>query len=124
MLAKAIMARAPPEANVVINSITYSGAGCPDADVSTQVASDKTVATFLYDANIVSTTAPGTVKCALNINISVDGGWKYGVGKRIDVAGYVSTEAGVQAELDVKLTAGSGSVRGIFYLWLRTVAMF
>ncbi|EHK97049.1 hypothetical protein GLAREA_07378 [Glarea lozoyensis ATCC 20868] len=109
MLAKAIMARAPPEANVVINSITYSGAGCPDADVASQVSVDKTVAVFLYDANLVSTADPGTVKCALNLDISVVAGWKYGVGKSIDVAGYASTQVGVQAGVDVKLTTSTGS---------------
>lgn len=106
-VAKAIFARAPPEANAVLKSATASGTGCASNSASF-VFSDSAIVGF--DNMIVdSTEVDKTKRCVITIDLRLDTKWKYTINKATNMRGYVENEG---ASYTVAYTVGGTKVCG------------
>ncbi|KAK7188537.1 hypothetical protein DPSP01_005503 [Paraphaeosphaeria sporulosa] len=93
-VAKAIVARAPPEANVVLKSVTASGTGCSGNSASF-VLGIGDGATVGFDNMIVdSTQIDKTKRCVITLDLQLDSKWKYTINKATNVRGYVENDGG------------------------------
>ncbi|KAJ4293118.1 hypothetical protein N0V90_008400 [Kalmusia sp. IMI 367209] len=91
-IAKSIIARAPPEANVVLKSVTASGTGCAGNSASFVFQDDATVG---FDSMIVdSTQVDKTKRCVITIDLQLDPKWKYTINKATNLRGFIINEGG------------------------------
>ncbi|KAF1936580.1 hypothetical protein EJ02DRAFT_459422 [Clathrospora elynae] len=94
---------APPAGTVTIRGVTYGGTGCPQGTVSSQISSDRTIMTLIFDSYIASI-GPGIAvteqrkNCQLNVDIAYPGGFQYSI-LSADYRGYSSIQKGVQGTL-------------------------
>ncbi|KAL5465087.1 hypothetical protein PMIN06_000826 [Paraphaeosphaeria minitans] len=92
--AKAIVARAPPEANAVLKSVTASGTGCSENSASF-VFGIGDGATVGFDNMIVdSTQVDKTKRCVITLDLQLDSKWKYTINKATNIRGYVENDGG------------------------------
>lgn len=106
-LAKAIIARtAPPEAKVVLKSVTSSGSGCAANSAAFVFKDDATLA---FDAMLISgSDATKTKKCLITMDLQLDSKWQYTINKATDVRGFAQGDGG--ASYKVTYTAGGKTV--------------
>lgn len=88
---------------VTIRGVTYGGTGCPQGSVGTQISSDRTIVTLIFDSYVASI-GPGVAitesrkNCQLNVDIKYPGGFQYSV-LSADYRGYASLQKGVSGSL-------------------------
>lgn len=93
-IAKALVARAPPEANAVLKSVTASGTGCA-ANSASFVLGIGDGATVGFDNMILdSTQIDKTKRCVITLDLQLDSKWKYTINKATNVRGYVENDGG------------------------------
>jgi hypothetical protein len=117
-----ILARAPSDSNATVNSITYSGSGCPTSDSATVIWNYN--ATIAFDGLYVYSSdnpADATVQCTTTIDISLDPAWRYGVGTLTTFRGYLALPNGTSLSIQADYSIGNSSV-GFFFSFLRTLA--
>lgn len=92
-VARRIVARAPPEANAVLKSVTSSGTGCASNSAAFLIKDDATLA---FDSLIVDSTdvASASKKCLITIDLQLDPKWKYTINRASDVRGYTDGASG------------------------------
>jgi hypothetical protein len=89
----------PDPKDIQIQSVSFSGNGCPQGTVSTSISPDKTVVTFGFDG-FQTYIGPGvsptlkTKNCQLHLNLKYPGGFQFSV---VDSTyhGYAQLEKGV-----------------------------
>ena len=105
-LADSIVARAPPEANALLKSVTANGTGCTGNSASFVFGDSATVG---FDSMVVdSTQIDKTKRCVITFNLQLDSEWKYTINKATNVRGYVENDGG---SYKVKYSAGGKTVR-------------
>jgi hypothetical protein len=88
---------------VTIRGVSYGGTGCPQGTVSSQISSDRTIMTLIFDSYIASI-GPGISvteqrkNCQLNVDIAYPGGFQYSI-LSADYRGYSSIQKGVSGTL-------------------------
>jgi hypothetical protein len=88
---------------VKIRGVSYGGTGCPQGTMSSQINSDRTVMTLIFDAYIASI-GPGIAvteqrkNCQLNVDIQYPGGFQYSI-LSADYRGYSAIQKGVSGTL-------------------------
>jgi len=88
---------------VTIRGVSYGGTGCPQGSMSSQISSDRTIVTLIFDSYIASI-GPGISvteqrkNCQLNVDINYPGGFQYSV-LSADYRGYSSIQKGVSGTL-------------------------
>lgn len=88
---------------VKIRGVSYGGTGCPQGTMSSQINSDRTVMTLIFDAYIASI-GPGIAvteqrkNCQLNVDIEYPGGFQYSI-LSADYRGYSAIQKGVSGTL-------------------------
>jgi len=93
----------PPAGSVTIRDITYGGNGCTQGTMSSQLSSDRTTVTLIFDSYIASI-GPGIAvteqrkNCQLNIALNYPGGFQYSV-LSADYRGYAALQKGVSGVL-------------------------
>ncbi|KAF2260430.1 hypothetical protein CC78DRAFT_620261 [Lojkania enalia] len=86
-IAKAILSRAPIEANPVLKSVTSSGTGCASNSAAFIIEESATLA---FDSMVVNRNTVGLQKkCLIVLDLEVDPSWKYTINKASDLRGYV-----------------------------------
>ncbi|KAF2247553.1 hypothetical protein BU26DRAFT_349510 [Trematosphaeria pertusa] len=94
---------APPAGQVQIRGVTYGGTGCPQGSMSSQVSSDRTTMTLIFDEYIASI-GPGIAvteqrkNCQINVDLQYPGGFQYSV-LSADYRGYAAVQKGVTGTL-------------------------
>ncbi|KAF1955096.1 hypothetical protein CC80DRAFT_517280 [Byssothecium circinans] len=94
---------APPPGQVTIRGVTYGGTGCPQGTMSTQISSDRTTMTLIFDSYIASI-GPGVAvtenrkNCQLNVEVLYPGGFQFSV-LSADYRGYAAIQKGVEGTL-------------------------
>ena len=99
VMGPALYADAPDPNQVSIDSIDYSGNGCPFGSVVTNISDDAQAMTVLFDDFVVATDdAPNqsTIKksCNLDVNLRVPAGWSYGL-FCVDFRGYAGLDENI-----------------------------
>ncbi|KAF2006318.1 hypothetical protein P154DRAFT_529990 [Amniculicola lignicola CBS 123094] len=90
---------APPPGQVQIRGVAYGGNGCPQGTVSSQISSDRTIMTLIFDAYVASI-GPGVAltenrkNCQLNVDLLYPGGFQYSI-LSADYRGYAAIQKGV-----------------------------
>ncbi|KAF2000201.1 hypothetical protein P154DRAFT_620329 [Amniculicola lignicola CBS 123094] len=111
-VAKAIVARAPPEANAVIKSVTSSGTGCAGNSASFLIEEGATVA---FDAMVVDFTETNPAKsCLVILDLQLNPKWKYTINKATDIRGFIdgaSATYKVVYTVSGKTSQASGSIK-------------
>ncbi|KAF2476669.1 uncharacterized protein BDR25DRAFT_375720 [Lindgomyces ingoldianus] len=103
-IAKAIVARAPPEAKAVLKSTTSTGTGCGPNSAAFLINDNATVA---FDAMVVESTSKDlSKKCLITIDLQLDPKWKYTINKASDIRGYIDHG---NAKIKVLYTVGGDS---------------
>ncbi|EOA86682.1 hypothetical protein ACJQWK_08419 [Exserohilum turcicum] len=97
------LGEAPPPGQVKIRGVSYGGTGCPQGTVSSQISSDRTVMTLIFDSYIASIGPSVAVteqrkNCQLNVDIEYPGGFQYSI-LSADYRGYSNIEKGVTGTL-------------------------
>ncbi|ORY01280.1 hypothetical protein BCR34DRAFT_575018 [Clohesyomyces aquaticus] len=86
-IAKTMVARAPPEANAVLKSVTSAGTGCSGNSAQFII---KDNASMAFDSMIVeSGEADLSKKCVVTIDLQLDPAWKYTINKATTIRGFV-----------------------------------
>jgi len=94
---------APPAGTVVIKGVSYGGTGCPQGTMSSQISSDRSIVTLIFDSYIASI-GPGISvteqrkNCQLNVDLQYPGGFQYSI-LSADYRGYASIQKGVTGTL-------------------------
>jgi hypothetical protein len=94
---------APPAGSVKIRGVSYGGTGCPQGTMSSQISSDRSVVTLIFDSYIASI-GPGISvteqrkNCQLNVDLEYPGGFQYSV-LSADYRGYSAIQKGVTGTL-------------------------
>lgn len=89
----------PDPKQIQINSVSFSGNGCPQGSVSTSISPDKTVITFGFD-RFQTYIGPGvspaekTKNCQLHLNLKYPGGFQFSVVEST-YHGYAQLDKGV-----------------------------
>jgi len=97
------MADAPPPGSVTIKGVSYGGTGCPQGTMSSQISSDRSIVTLIFDSYIASV-GPGIAvteqrkNCQLNVDLVYPGGFQYSV-LSADYRGYSAIQKGVTGTL-------------------------
>lgn len=103
--ARALVARAPPEAKAVLKSVTSSGTGCSTNSGGFIFKDDATIA---FDSMLVESTMTNpSTHCLITIDLGLDSKWKYTINKATNIRGYVD---GGNAVYKVTYTAGGKTV--------------
>jgi len=93
----------PPAGTVQIKGVSYGGSGCPQGSVGSQISSDRTTMTLLFDSYTASI-GPGIPvndqrkNCQLNVDLTYPGGFQYSV-LSADYRGYAALQKGVSGTL-------------------------
>lgn len=105
-IARSIVARAPPEANATLRSVTSSGTGCASNSAAFLIKDDATLA---FDSLTVdsSSVAQASKKCLITLDLQLDPKWKYTINTATDVRGYTD---GASASFKAVYTVGGKSV--------------
>ena len=88
---------------VQIRGVTYGGTGCPQGTVGSQISSDRSILTLIFDSYIASI-GPGIAiteqrkNCQLNIDLLYPGGFQYSI-LSADYRGYSSIDKGISGTL-------------------------
>jgi hypothetical protein len=88
---------------VTIRGVTYGGTGCPQGSMSSQISSDRTIVTLIFDSYVASV-GPGVAatesrkNCQLNVDIKYPGGFQYSI-LSADYRGYAALQKGVSGTL-------------------------
>lgn len=90
---------APDARDIYVESIDYSGNGCPSGSVAINISDDGKAFTVLYDSFYVDfenarNPTRIVVTCNLGISLHVPQGWSYGLFS-LDTRGYASLDRGV-----------------------------
>ncbi|KAJ4364091.1 hypothetical protein N0V83_009546 [Neocucurbitaria cava] len=94
---------APPAGQVTIRGVSYGGTGCPQGTMSSQISSDRSVVTLIFDSYIASI-GPGIAvteqrkNCQLNVDLQYPGGFQYSI-LSADYRGYSAIQKGVSGTL-------------------------
>ena len=110
-------ADAPASGSVTIQSINYSGNGCPQGSVATNLSSDGQAMTVMFDDYVVESEGrPERKSCTLDIELDAPAGWSYGL-FCVDVRGFASLDENVVGQQSVEYSFGRnrspfGSGRG------------
>jgi len=94
---------APPAGTVKIRGVSYGGTGCPQGTMSSQISSDRSVVTLIFDSYIASI-GPGISvteqrkNCQLNVDLEYPGGFQYSI-LSADYRGYSAIQKGVTGTL-------------------------
>ncbi|MDB4964976.1 MAG: hypothetical protein JWN44_665 [Myxococcales bacterium] len=91
----------PAVGTVVVESVAYSGDGCPDGSVATHISPDAEAFTvifsrFLAEVGPVAAATTARRQCKLHVKLSVPHGWSYAL-SGTDFRGYATLDAGVVA---------------------------
>jgi hypothetical protein len=91
----------PPSGTVIMESLTYDGAGCPPGSAGADISPDGQALTVTY-SNLTTEVGPGTpatraIECRLRLKLRVPKGWSYAL-ENVDFRGYTFLEDGVSAE--------------------------
>ncbi|PSN65145.1 hypothetical protein BS50DRAFT_496989 [Corynespora cassiicola Philippines] len=94
---------APPPGQVKIRGITYGGTGCPQGTLSSQLSSDRTLVTLIFDSYIASigpgvTVTENRKNCQINVALEYPGGFQYSI-MSADYRGYAAIQKGVTGTL-------------------------
>ena len=89
--ARRIAARAPPEANVVLKSVTTSGTGCAPNSAAFLIQDDATIG---FESLVADTTATASTRCLITIDLQLDSKWKYTINTFSTARGYVQDVSG------------------------------
>ena len=108
---------------VTIRGVSYGGTGCPQGTMSSQISSDRTVVTLIFDSYIASI-GPGIAvteqrkNCQLNVDIKYPGGFQYSI-LSADYRGYSAIQKGVTGTLKSTYYF-SGQTAQVSLLWSLT----
>ncbi|KAH3920648.1 hypothetical protein HBI56_219330 [Parastagonospora nodorum] len=97
------LGEAPPAGSVTIKGVSYGGTGCPQGTMSSQISSDRTIVTLIFDSYIAST-GPGISvteqrkNCQLNVDLQYPGGFQYSI-LSADYRGYAAIQKGITGTL-------------------------
>ena len=118
------LAKKPPPhpTGVSIDSVAYSGDGCPPGSVSVTLSPDGEAFTVAYSqlfAAVGSGIAPGDAghRCQLHVKLTVPPGWSYALAS-VDYRGYVALDTGVTASRQSRYhISGESPVRTLASTW-------
>ena len=86
-----IAARAPPEANAVLKSVTTTGTGCAPNSAAFLIQDDATIG---FDSLLVDTISAASTRCLITIDLQLDSKWKYTINTHSAARGYVQDASG------------------------------
>jgi len=91
---------APSAAQVTIDSVSYSGPGCPAGSAAANLSPDAQAFTIGFSKLAVAqgegATGPIKSSCTLHLKVSIPSGWSYALAT-VDYVGYVSLDPGLTA---------------------------